>query len=143
MNTIDTRDLSEKRDLLKENIFSSLSKEMPELVKDLTDFDDIDFKDKRLSSFISRWEKELSEIKEIDKIEEVLGEEFYSGKTLVYGNDFVCYIEELLEKLGHIPENFSPYLREFIDWGGVADDLKSDYIEVEYQGRNYLVEVIK
>jgi hypothetical protein len=112
IDTIDTRDLAEKREELKKNIFEALEEEMPELVEEFVwvCFDDIDFEDEKLLNFKSKFDEELNEIEEIDEIERVLGEEFKYGETLVNQDDFEEYVEDLCEELGYIPKDFPDFL---------------------------------
>lgn len=138
MNTLDTRDLIEKRDSLKQQILDSFL-ETFEHYADMTDsFEDIRFEEEEIENWKQDWSVELKEIEEIDNIENEVGREFESGCTLIDESDFEEYCEDLCVDLGEIPKDLPAYIENNIDWGGVANDLKIDYSELEYQGTTYL-----
>lgn len=132
---IDTRDLIERRDELKQQILDSFL-ETFEHYKDQTDeFDDILFEEEEIQSWKEDWEDELKEIEEIDNIENELGSEFDYGVTLVHEDYFEEYTEELLTDCGYISKDFPSWIE--IDWEATANNVKQDYTEVEYQGETY------
>lgn len=132
---IDTRDLIEKRDELKQQILYSFL-ETFEHYEDQTEcFDDILFEEEEIQSWKEDWEDELKEIEEIDKIEDEFGSEFDYGVTLVHEDYFEEYTEELLIDCGYISKDFPSWIE--IDWEATANNVKQDYTEVEYQGETY------
>lgn len=138
MNILDTRDLIERRDELKETIFNSFIETFPQY-KDQTDcFDDILFEEEEVQDWEEEFESEFEEINEIDQIENDLGSEFNYGVTLIDEGDFEEYCEELVSDIGDLPKELPSYISNNIDWSGVADDLKADYTDVTYRGINYL-----
>lgn len=64
--------------------------------------------------------------------------EWEYGNTLIPEGDFQEYIEEMVIDCGDVPKDLPAYISNNIDWSGVADDLKCDYGECEYQGNTYL-----
>ena len=59
------------------------------------------------------------------------------GETLIPEEDFVSYCQELLQDIGDLPKDLPWYIA--IDWDQTAENLKADYVEVEYLGNTYLV----
>lgn len=139
MNTIDTRDLAEKRDELKETIFNAFIETFPHY-EDRTDcFEDILLDEEELESWREDFTEELKEIEEIDNIENEMGSEFSYGETLIDEDDFTEYAEELCTDIGYISKDFPNWIE--IDWEATAQNIKSDYSEGTYQGVNYLFRV--
>ena len=132
---IDTRDLIEKRDELKQQILDSFLETFEHYEDQTDDFDDILFEEEEIQSWKEDWEDELKEIEEIDNIENELGSAFDYGVTLVHEDYFEDYTEELLIDCGYISKDFPSWIE--IDWEATANNVKQDYTEVEYQGETY------
>ena len=136
MSTLDTRDLVERREALKQEILDSFLENFPHYEEMTESFEDIRFEEEEIESWKEDFEDELKEIEEINTIEDDLGSEFEYGVTLVDVDDWEEYVEELLEDIGYIPKDFPSWIE--IDWGATADNVRQDYIEVDYQGNSYL-----
>lgn len=137
MNTLDTRDLAEKRDELKESIFNSFIENFPQYEEQTSSFDDILLDEEEIESWKEDFEDELKEIEEIDTIENAIGSEFGYGEQLIDVDDFTEYTEELCTDLGYISKDFPSWIE--IDWEATAKNVESDYTEFTYQGTQYLV----
>ena len=142
MSYIDTRDLIEERDNLKEQILDDFNDRFN---TELDDFDEIETylndeasenidEDER-DDFKSYWEDEYQQIDDIDEVENAVGSEFTYGCTLIEEDDFEDYVRELLVDCGYISKDF-PYWIE-IDWSATAENVKQDYLELEYKGDIY------
>ena len=136
MNTLDTRNLAERREALKQEILDSFLEHFPHYEEMTESFEDIRFEEEEIESWKEYFEDELKEIEEIDSIEVELGSEFEYGVTLVDVDDWEEYVEELLEDIGYIPKDFPSWIE--IDWEATANNVKVDYTEVTYQGNSYL-----
>lgn len=136
---LDTRDLIEKREELKEKIFNNFLAYFPQY-EDMTDsYDDILMDEEEIQDWKYVWLDEITEITEIDVLEdEVSSSEWDYGIIFISEDKFEDYCKELLEDIGDLPPNLPAYIEDNIDWAGVADDLRVDYSEVEYQGETYL-----
>ena len=135
MNVLDTRDLIEKREELKEKIFNDFLECFPQY-EDMTDsYDDILMEEEEIQDWKEGWSEEIEHIEEIDSIEEEIGSEFDYGTTLIDEYDMEEYVKDLLEELGYIPKDFPSWIE--IDWSSTADNVKQDYSEVTYQGTEY------
>lgn len=135
-NYIDTRNLAERREALKQEILDSFLENFPHYEETTESFEDIRFEEEEIESWKEDFEDELKEIEEIDDIENELGSEFEYGVTLVDVDDWEEYVEELLEDIGYIPKDFPSWIE--IDWEATANNVKVDYTEVTYQGNSYL-----
>ena len=135
-NYIDTRNLAERREALKQEILDSFLENFPHYEEMTESFEDIRFEEEEIESWKEYFEEELKEIEEIDDVENELGSEFEYGVTLVDVDDWEEYVEELLEDIGYIPKDFPSWIE--IDWEATANNVKVGYMEVIYQGNSYL-----
>jgi len=61
------------------------------------------------------------------------------GATLIHEDYFVEYCEELCKDIGDIPSNLPWYINNHIDWEGVAEEIKMDYTELDFDGVTYFI----
>ena len=135
MNVLDTRDLIEKREELKEKIFNDFLECFPQY-EDMTDsYDDILMEEEEIQDWKEGWSEEINHIEEIDSIEDEVSE-FNDGTALIDDNDMEEYVKNLLEELGYISKDFPSWIK--IDWSSTVDNVMQDYSEVTYQGTEYL-----
>lgn len=137
-NYIDTRDLIEERDNLKEQILDDWNEKFED--EELDDFSDIptQTEDSNIAMFLEYWEDEIKQIEEINDIEYEVGSEFDYGVTLIDEDEFEDYCEDFVEDCGYISKDMPYLIRNNIDWKGIADDMKQDYSELTFRGTNYL-----
>ena len=76
------------------------------------------------------------ELDEIDTIESEIPEYQY-GEAMIREDYFTDYAQELAEDIGAISRD-AGWPLSCINWDEAADELKADYIEVEWQGHTYL-----
>ena len=89
--------------------------------------------------FLEYWEDELKQIEEVNELEnDIDNGEFDFGTTLIDEDDFEEYCEDLVSDIGDLPTDLPSYISNNIDWSGVAEDLKVDYLDVEFRGTTYL-----
>lgn len=147
MSYIDTRDLETKREELKDSLLEDWNEkfennqvdEFCQIKFELLDGDDFENIDREtIQEFKDYWEDEYKEIEEIDEVEQAVGSEFSYGCTLIDEDDFEDYCEEFCLDVGYISKDIPHLIRNNIDFEGIADDMKQDYSEVEYQGTTYL-----
>jgi chromosome segregation ATPase len=62
-----------------------------------------------------------------------------SGEALIRDSYFMDYCRDLVSDIGDLPADLPGYIENNIDWEGVADDLKMDYTEVDFDGVTYYV----
>ena len=138
MNTLDTRDLEIERTELKEEILNDFLEVFPQY-EDITDtFEDIRLDEEEIESWRDNWQTELEVIEDINELENSVGSEWSYGVTLIDEDDFEDYCEEELEQCGYFPKDFPQWIKNNIDWKGIAEDMKQDYSEVEFRGTTYL-----
>ena len=136
MNILDTRDLIERRDELKQEVLDSFL-ETFEQYADTDSYEDINFdEEEELESWKSSWEDEIEEIEEIDSLEDEI-DEFKYGESMIDTNDWEDYVRELLEDAGYVPRDFPSWI--IIDWEATASNVCQDYSIVTYQGVDYFV----
>jgi len=136
---LDTRDLIERRDELKQDILDSFKDTFEHYADDTDDFEDILWDEEEIQSWKEDWSDELQEIEDIDDLEdEINNGEFDYGTTLIPEDYFVEYCKDLVSDIGDLPRDLPSYIENNIDWDGVADDLRMDYSEVEFRGETYL-----
>lgn len=131
---LDSRNLIEKREELKQQVLDSFNETFPQYETD--DFENILFEEEEIQSWKEDWLDEIAEIADIDNLEdEVSSSEWDYGITFIPEDEFEDYCQEFI---GELPANMPEYIKNNIDWAGVAFDLRVDYSELEYQGVNYL-----
>jgi hypothetical protein len=59
------------------------------------------------------------------------------GETLIHGDYFIQYIEELLQDIYDLPRKLPDYL--VIDWEATAKNIEHDYTSVDFDGEEYLI----
>lgn len=120
MSYLDTRDLAKRLEELqdmRDAYLESLGSPMEE-----ADLDDA----------------EQEELAELETMESEISE-WHSGETLIPESDFADYARELATDIGSVdPDALDSWPLTCIDWERAAEELKTDYTEVEYQGTTYL-----
>ena len=133
---LDTRDLIDEREELKQSILDSFLETFPQY-EDMTDsFEDIRFEEEEIESWKEYWFTELAVIEAIDELEDEVGSEWRYVVTLIEEDEFEDYCEELVTDCGYISRDFPSWIE--IDWEATASNVRQDYSEVDYQGRTYL-----
>ena len=135
MSYIDTRDLIETRDELKQEILDSFLENFPHYEEMTESFEDILFEEEEIESWKQDWQEEINQITCIDEVEDEIGSEFDFGVTLIPEDDFTDYVEDLLKGCEYISDDFPSWIE--IDWEATAENVKQDYSELEYEGETY------
>ena len=135
MNTLDTRDLIERREALKQEILDSFLENFPHYEEMTESFEDILFEEEEIESWKQDWQEEINQITCIDEVEDEIGSEFDFGVTLITEDDFTDYVEDYLKGCGYISDDFPSWIE--IDWEATAENVKQDYSELEYEGETY------
>lgn len=154
MKTLDTRDLCEilnKMESERENLVDWLTEKKEALEEATKTFnestetdEDREEKENDVIEARTEWEEAVQDLADWDDDN---GEEFKElqvmrdnidmwedGVTLIPEDDFEEYTRDLIEDVyGKLPDIIDCN----IDWGGVANALKMDYSEFEYQGTTY------
>ena len=139
MNILDTRDLAEKREELQTNLVNSFNDyfeteigDFDELIKHIDNSDNEDVEEWR--------DDKVYDFEHIDEINELEDEitEFPFGETLIPNDDFTEYCEDMVNDCYNL-KDVPDFIKDNINWDGVASDLEVDYSNVTYQGESYLV----
>ncbi len=130
MNTIDTRDLQKEFNELHTD-YEALKDELETLLLD--DDDLLDAEEE-----LKNWETD--NLERYEALQELFSElkscsEFQYGITLIDEDDFTAYTQEYAEDIGAVGES-SHWIA--IDWDATAENLRSDFDEVEFEGTTYL-----
>ena len=136
INYIDTRNLIEERDALKQEIWESFLDTFPHYEEMTESFEDILFEEEEIQDWKEDWEDELKQIEEINDIEYKVGREFDYGVTLINEDYFEDFVKQDLEDCGYISKDFPSWIE--IDWNATAENVKQDYSELTFRGTNYL-----
>ena len=139
MDILDTRDLNKRLNELedeREALEESLTEERIEA--EHCDPDEKEEYDDNVTDAIEalqEWDDEYKE--ELDELYTMRDEipEWRHGEALIAEEDFAEYAEQLADDLYGV-ENHWPF--NHIDWDAAADELKSDYSSIDYQGTTYL-----
>lgn len=71
-----------------------------------------------------------------DEVEGYISDWQY-GAMFISEDYFTDYAEELVKDVGYIPADLPEWIKDNINWDGVADALKVDYTEFEFRGTTY------
>ena len=101
----------------------------------------IDFRDDEDYEFQGYEEEELEQLLELEsELGMTLEAADQAGALFIDEDYFEDYARELAEDVGAINSDFE-WPCTHIDWSAAADELRSDYTEVEYDGNNYIVRI--
>jgi hypothetical protein len=67
------------------------------------------------------------------------GGDWEYGESLIRDTYFTDYCHDMVEDIGDLPKDLPFYIENNIDWDGVAEDLKADYTEVDFDGVTYFL----
>lgn len=136
---IDTRDLAEKREELQTNLVDSFNnyfdteiEDFDELTKHIDNSEDEDVQEWRQEN-----DNDFDHIEEIDYVEDNVSE-FPFGETLIHNDDFTEYCKDMVEDCYNL-KDVPDFIKNNINWEGVASDLEVGYRNVTYQGESFLV----
>ena len=136
MDTIDSRDIIERIEELKEVFLIC-----PHCREGLLEEESIE------TNKCPDCEQELLEGDEKDELEtlrKIVDQasdcgDFKHGESLICESYFTEYCEQLCEDIGDIPANLPWYIESNIDWDGVAEDIKQDYMKIDFDGVSYFM----
>ena len=136
----DSRDLIEYRDIIAEdvvNLYNTYMTEVDEDWEEVSDIEDVNFDEHK---FVEDNQDEVDEYRTITEFCEEIDSccpDFEYGVAIIHKNYFEDYCRDLVEDIGDLPGNLPDYIRNNINWEGIADDLMVDYSEAEYNGDTY------
>lgn len=146
--SFDSRDLIEYKEYLEDEIYNNYiswvedcNEYKEEDAEDLEipeNFESIEFLDEEV--FTQTCEDLLKEYNNIvDFCDELDYGDFEYGETIISEEYFTEYCEDLVEQCGYISKDLPSFISNNIDWDAVADDLRGDYTEADYDGITYLM----
>jgi len=141
-NIYDSRNLEKRFDELLEQFEEWRSNLTEEEIHEIAESHwDCEVSEMTDENFLEEWQTVTSDGEEHKQIGE-LRDEIYGwkdGVTLVKDSHFEEFAEDEADQLGYFQngdKNDWPY--NCIDWSRAADQLRSDYSEVEFDGETYL-----
>ncbi len=114
---IDSRDVIKRIEELEDLI--SNNKELP----------------KKKREDLTEEETELELLKDLE--DQANTSNWKDGETLIRESYFVEYVEEMLKDRGDLPKDIPWYI--VIDWEATAENIKADYITIDFDGVDYLI----
>lgn len=143
----DSRDLIEYREYLGGQLVLAWNEaneeEFPaDSIADLLDTNGYEYADdakNQFAAFEEEYESDITHYKEIsDFCEELSGSpDFGYGETIIPESKFTEYCEELVKDCGYIRSDLPSWIE--INWEATADNMKADYMEVDFNGGTYLM----
>ena len=150
MNTIDTRDLKERKEELEamRDAVTDAQSELDQHIDlkpsedDEEEFTDWEYELAALEETVENAKDEFGdaekeELKELEELESEISD-FNHGETMIPVDDFEDYARELAWDLGAI-DGDAKWPLNHIDWEAAAEALAQDYTIVSYQGDDYYV----
>lgn len=138
MASIEAKDFWDLRDL------ADLARECGAEIEDVESYDD----DERQESTetlakLAKLAEDLNQscdTEDADSVAEALDAAMNNyGPTLISEDHFVDAMKQDMEDFGYISSDVPWFITNNIDWDGVADDLKSDYTSVTFDGEDYYI----
>lgn len=128
-DVIDSRDIIKRIDEL-EGIKNSMQQDVDE--------------GKASGSELALWlqgeeSEELNELKELAEEASQYSIDWEYGETLIHEDYFTEYCMEILKDCGDLPRDIYWYI--VIDEEATAENLKSDYVELELDGKTYYMRI--
>ena len=116
------------------------SRDIIERIEDLEDelLDCTDEAEAREADLLEEWQ-ELKVLQAVAVQGEQYAPDWNYGEVMIHENAFTDYCMELCEEIGSIPRDAPDYITNNIDWDGVADDLKVDYTDIDFDGETYYI----
>jgi hypothetical protein len=131
---------------------------MTTMTREISNYDDvIDSRDviERIAELAGRWtarangdetvepldddeRAELDTLSALAEEAEGYADDWQYGATLIRDSYFVDYAEQLAEDIGAIDRE-AAWPARHIDWEAAADDLQTDYTDVDFDGVTYWV----
>ena len=116
------------------------SRDIIKRIEDLKDelLDCTDEAEAREADLLEEWQ-ELKVLQAVAAEGEQYAPDWSCGETLIHEDYFTEYCKELTHDIGAYDSNLPSYIENNIDWDGVADDLKVDYTDIDFDGETYYI----
>lgn len=63
--------------------------------------------------------------------------DYHYGEVAIRDSYFTEYARELCTDVGYLPSDLPEFIRNNIDWEGVASRIQADYTNIEFDGVTY------
>ena len=144
MEISNTQDVIDSRDVIKRiEELEAEKQELEEILDGLVkEWGEVEEKEEAAEALIEwkdNYGEELEVLKKLAKDGEDYAPDWIHGAGLIHEDYFTEYCEELCKDIGDIPKELPWYIANHIDWDGVADEIKQDYTEIDFDGETYYV----
>lgn len=156
-NTIDSRNVIARQEELQSEL-DALTEALEDAEKELSDFltasneseDGYEEEVERLTDAVNDAKDalELFDRDELEALDSLVSEaesspDWTYGETLIHDDYFVEYTEELVNECWEMPKEFNsgnwPWNHMTMDWDSAAEELKRDYMSVDFEGHTYWI----
>ena len=150
LDVIDSRDIIEEIERIQSEI-DNLNQELEDLEFELDSFDHTDDRDDvdavknkivDISERVAELEEELKPLTDLEE-EASSSPDWRYGETLIRDDYFTEYTQQLVDDCYEVPSEFDsgdwPWRHMEMDWEAAADELKSDYFDVDFDGVTYWI----
>ena len=83
--------------------------------------------------------EELEALRKLTKDGENYAPDWFHGAGLIHEDYFTEYCEEFCKDVGYISQELPWFIANHIDWDAVANEIKADYTEIDFDGETYYV----
>lgn len=151
-DVIDSREIIERRDDLESELTGGGTFDIDEFLERYnTNRDEMEPEE---IEELSEWMNELTgpfdienyrdDVKELTALNEFIDEcsgygDFDHGDTVIADGYFETYAQEFANDIGAIDESKANWPTNHIDWKAAADELKQDYMSVDFDGETYWI----
>lgn len=145
-DVFDTRDLIEYKEYLEEEMIDFYNDfveqfnedEENEELEEITSFSEVDFEN---DDFLDQYNYDIEDYRNIESFCEDLesSPDFTYGESVIHEDYFTEYAEAFVKSCGYIDYNLPYWIENNIDWDGVADEIKQDYMKIDFEGESYFI----
>lgn len=134
----DTRDLTDYRDSLESDLVDYYNEYMED-VENFEDVEDIGGYEDWDEGFADTYADEIEHYENVEYFCEELSSipDFNYGETVIKENYFSDYCKDFVQECGYIPNDLPSWIEDNINWEGVAEDLRQDYSEADFEGETF------
>jgi hypothetical protein len=143
----DSRDLIEYKEYLQSELVDFFNDYLEghnsevdedEQMDEIDSFDNVDM---GLEGFRIRFEEELDYYESIENFCKSLEDygDFNHGETIIHEDYFSEAMKDMVKDCGYIQKDLPSFIENNIDWDGVADDLRVNYTEADFEGITYFM----
>lgn len=142
----DTRDLIEYRQYLEQELIDSYNfylesaaEANDEEYRPVDDISGVDFHNESWNENVADVIEEYESIVNFCDILENNSNNFEYGETVIHEYYFTEYCKEFIKDCGYLSDNLPAIIENNIDWDGLANNMKTNYVEVRFDRYTYYI----